>query len=75
VRSSAANSNESQMPIIWRAIETAPPMLASDRSRGYCIEVICPDFLAGAKLDNGDPETLFFPIARYFRSLPGATSE
>jgi hypothetical protein len=33
-------------------------MLGSDRSRGYCLEMICADFLAGANLDNGDPEEL-----------------
>jgi len=34
-------------------------MLGSDRSRGYCLEMICADFLAGANLDNnGDPDVL-----------------
>ncbi len=28
---------QSQMPIIWRAIETASLMLGSDRFRGYCL--------------------------------------
>ena len=46
---------QSQMPVIERAIETASLMLGSDRSRGYCLEMICADFLAGANLDNGDP--------------------
>src|SRR5450631_4210570 len=41
---------QSQMPIIERAIETAALMLGSDRSRGYCLEMICADFLAGANL-------------------------
>jgi plasmid maintenance system killer protein len=39
---------QSQMPVIERAIETACLMLGSDRSRGYCLEMICADFLAGA---------------------------
>jgi len=60
---------ESQMPVIERAIETAALMLGSDRSRGYCLEMICADFLAGANLDNGDPETLLFSAARFFRFL------
>ena len=51
---------ESQIPVVDRAIETASLMLGSDRSRGYCLEMICADFLAGANLDNGDPETLLF---------------
>jgi len=41
-----------------------------DRSRGYCLEMICADFLAGANLDNGDPETLLFSATRFFRFLP-----
>jgi hypothetical protein len=37
-------------------------MLGSDRSRGYCLEMICADFLAGANLDHGDPEMLLFSM-------------
>ena len=61
---------QSQMPVIEKAIETAALMLGSDRSRGYCLEMICADFLAGANLDNGDPETLLFSMTRFFRFLP-----
>jgi hypothetical protein len=61
---------ESQMPVIERAIETAALMLGSDRSRGYCLEMICADFLAGANLDHGDPEMLLFAMTRFFRFLP-----
>ena len=62
---------QSQMPVIERAIETAYLMLGSDRSRGYCLEMICADFLAGANLDNGDPEMLLFSMTRFFKFLPG----
>jgi hypothetical protein len=62
---------QSQMPVIEKAIETAALMLGSDRSRGYCLEMICADFLAGANLDNGDPESLLLSITRFFRFLPG----
>jgi hypothetical protein len=61
---------QSQMPVIEKAIETAGLMLGSDRSRGYCLEMICADFLAGANLDNGDPETLLFSMTRLFKFLP-----
>jgi hypothetical protein len=61
---------KSQMPVIERAIETAALMLGSDRSRGYCLEMICADFLAGANLDHGDPEMLLFSMTRFFRFLP-----
>ena len=61
---------QSQMPVIERAIETATLMLGSDRSRGYCLEMICADFLAGANLDHGNPETMLFSMIRFFRLLP-----
>jgi hypothetical protein len=32
---------------------------------------ICADFLAGAKLDNGDPDMLLFSMTRIFKFLPG----
>jgi hypothetical protein len=59
----------SQIPVIERAIETAVLMLGSDRARGYCLEMICADFLAGANLDHGDPEMLMFSMTRFFRFL------
>ena len=62
---------QSQMPVIERAIETAALMLGSDRSRGYCLEMICADFLAGANLDHGDPEMLLFSMTRFFKFLSG----
>jgi hypothetical protein len=46
-------------------------MLASDRSRGYCLEMICADFLAGANLDGGDPNTLLHAVSRFFQFLSG----
>ena len=61
---------KSQIPVVEKAIETASLMLGTDRSRGYCLEMICADFLAGANLDNGDPETLLFSIKRFFKFLP-----
>jgi hypothetical protein len=60
---------QSQMPVIERAIETAALMLGTDKSRGYCLEMICADFLAGANLDHGDPEILLFSLTRFFRFL------
>jgi hypothetical protein len=56
---------ESQIPVIEQAIETAALMLGSDKSRGYCLEMICADFLAGAQLDSGNPEILLHSISRY----------
>jgi hypothetical protein len=46
-------------------------MLGTDKSRGFCLEMICADFLAGAHLHNGDPEILLNSISRYYKFLPG----
>ncbi len=60
-----------QIPVIEQAIETAALMLGSDKSRGYCLEMICADFLAGANLDSGQPEVLLHSLSRFFQFLPG----
>ena len=62
--------NKSQIPVIEQALETAALMLGSDRSRGYCLEMICADFLAGANLDNGDPHVLLRALSSSFKFLP-----
>ena len=66
---------KSQVPVIEQAIETAAFMLGSDKSRGYCLEMICADFLAGANLDEGNPEILLQSISRYYRFLPKPQQE
>ena len=43
---------KSQIPVIEQALETAGLMLGSDKSRGYLLEMICADFLAGANLEK-----------------------
>jgi len=60
---------KSQIPVIEQAIETAALMLGTDKSRGYCLEMICADFLAGANLDSGDPQILLQSALRFFRFL------
>jgi hypothetical protein len=62
---------KSQIPVIEQAIETAALMLGTDKSRGYCLEMICADFLAGANLENESPEILLQSILRFFKFLPG----
>ncbi len=66
---------KSQIPVIEQAIETAARMLGSDKSRGYCLEMICADFLAGAHLDNDNPTILLSSISRYYRFLPAPQKE
>jgi hypothetical protein len=60
---------KSQIPVVEQALDTAALMLGSDRSRGYCLEMICADFLAGASLDAGIPETFKRSIARLLQFL------
>src|SRR5437763_4607206 len=62
---------KSQIPVIEQAIETAALMLGSDKSRGYCLEMICADFLAGASLEEGDSEALMRSTSRLLKLLPG----
>jgi hypothetical protein len=58
--------------VLEQAIDTAALMLGSDKSRGYCLEMICADFLAGAHAENGNPKVLLFSMLRLFRFLPAA---
>src|SRR6266446_1855512 len=44
-----------QLPVVEKALETAGLMLGTDKSRGYCLEMICADFLAGASLGETQP--------------------
>ena len=62
---------QSQVPVVDRAIETAALMLGSDKSRGYCLEMICTDFLARANLESDDPGVLLQSALRFFQFLPG----
>ena len=61
---------KSQLPVVEQALEIAALMLGTDRSRGYCLEMICADFLAGANLDSGDPGVLLSSLRRLFDLLP-----
>jgi hypothetical protein len=45
-------------------------LLGSDKSRGYCLEMICADFLAGANLENENSGVLLQSALRFFKFLP-----
>jgi hypothetical protein len=60
---------KSQLRVIEQALETAALILGSDKSRGYCLEMICADFLAGANLESGDAKPLRFALDRLFAIL------
>ena len=66
---------KSQIPVLERALETAALMLGTDKSRGYCLEMICADFLAGANLERGDAGALLLALDRLFNLLPGPQKE
>ena len=60
---------KSQLVVIEQALETADLMLGSDKSRGYCLEMICADFLAGANLQDENPEALLLAMRRLLAML------
>jgi len=61
---------KSQLPVIEQALETAGLMLGSDKSRGYCLEMICADFLAGVSLEAGNRDALLPCLIRLVIGLP-----
>src|SRR5580693_5455486 len=61
---------KSQVGVIEQALETAALMLGSDKSRGYMLEMICADFLAGANLDGENSDALMLSLDRLFGLLP-----
>ena len=61
---------KSQLPVIEQALEMAGLMLGTDKSRGYCLEMICADFLAGVRLESGNHDALLSSLSRLARGLP-----
>ncbi len=61
---------KSQLSVIEQAFEAASLMLGGDKARGYCLEMICADFLAGAGLESKSPEILLLALKRLFHLLP-----
>lgn len=61
---------KSQLPVIEQALETASLMLGGDKARGYCLEMICADFLAGAGLESKSPDILLVALCRLYQLLP-----
>ena len=61
---------KSQLPVIEQALEAAALMLGSNKSRGYCLEMICADFLAGVSLETGNRDTLLSSLTWLILGLP-----
>jgi hypothetical protein len=62
----------SQLAVIEQALETAALMLGTGKSRGYCLEMVAADFLAGASLEPGAEDMLRLALARLIGVLPVA---
>ena len=62
---------KSQLQVIERALETSSLMLGSQEARGYCLEMICADFLAGANLGETDSGAFTISVRRLIEFLPG----
>jgi hypothetical protein len=61
---------KSQLAVVEQALETAGLMLGTNQSRGYCLEMICADFLAGANLDGANPAALMLSLRQIYKLLP-----
>ncbi len=61
---------KSQIPVVEQALEASALMLGSDKSRGYCLEMICADFLAGSNLQEEEPEALMLSLRGLYDLLP-----
>jgi hypothetical protein len=60
---------ESQLPVVERALYVASRMVGTERSRGYCLELVCADFLAG-RTEESAPEEILLVIHRLVSLLP-----
>ena len=60
---------ESQLPVVERALYVASRMVGTERSRGYCLELVCADFLAG-RTEESTPEEILLLIHRLVGLLP-----
>jgi len=60
---------ESQLPVVERALYVASRMVGTERSRGYCLELVCADFLAG-RTEESSPEEILLVIHRLVDLLP-----
>lgn len=56
--------------MIEQALETVGLMLKTNKSRGYCLEMICADFLAGAGLESQSPQAMLLSLWKLYELLP-----
>jgi hypothetical protein len=60
---------ESQLPVVERALYIASRMVGTEKSRGYCLELVCADFLAG-RGEESSPEEILLVIHHFVHLLP-----
>ena len=66
------SATKDQLTVIEQALENAARILGAGKSRGYCLEMICADFLEGASREAGSEGTLFMALVRLISALPVA---
>lgn len=55
---------KSQLAVIEQGLETAALMLGGDKARGYCLEMMAADFLAGVAQETRNKEMLLAALMR-----------
>ncbi len=60
---------ESQLPVVERALYVASRMAGTERSRGFCLELVCADFLAG-QAEESSPDDIVLVVERLLKLLP-----
>jgi hypothetical protein len=59
----------SQLAVIEQALESTALMLGGDKARGYCLEMIAADFLAGVAQETSNEEMLLAALVRLINLL------
>jgi hypothetical protein len=62
---------KSQLAVIEQALEAASLMFGGQKARGYCLEMICADFLAGTTLGEASAEVFSASVRRLLEFLSG----
>lgn len=62
--------SKNQRTVIEQAIAVAASIVGADKSRTYCLEMICADFVLGASREPGDENMLFGALTHLVEILP-----
>jgi len=61
---------KNQRKVVEQALELAGRMLGPNRSRSYCLEMLCADFVAGARTEGEPSEVAVEALASMYSLLP-----